>query len=283
MRAIEIARPFAVAAALSLAAGCATLPEDPADRAEAIAVNDPIEPANRMMFAINEAIDVFALRPAAVVYRDFMPDPGKELIYNFVRHISLPLTIVNDVMQGEWDRADVAAKRFFVNSIAGFGGVVDAATGLGLPHHKEDFGQTLATYEVAPGPYLVLPILGPSSTRHAVGRIFDFVLDPFTYLLAAGPPVSTIATRGMSIVDERYRLLGPLDEVQKSSLDYYATMRSLYRQRRALQIKNQDEGRLPTLGARLAPAAPAFTIYELSPFEAIAEMPTPTTTTTEGG
>lgn len=284
LRAIEIARPLAVAAALSLAAGCATLPEDPADRAEVIALNDPIEPANRMMFAINEAVDVFAIRPAAVVYRDFMPDPGKELIYNFVRHISLPLTIVNDVMQGEWDRADIAAKRFFVNSIAGFGGVVDAATGLGLPHHKEDFGQTLATYDVAAGPYLVLPLVGPSSARHAVGRIFDFVLDPFTYLLAAGPPISTIATRGMSIVDERYRLLGPLDEVKKSSLDYYATMRSLYRQRRALQIENRDEGRTPTLGAVLAPASPTapFALYELSPFDAIAETPAPTTTAKGG-
>lgn len=235
------------AMALAAAAGCATLPDDPADRAETLALNEPFEPANRMMFAINEAIDVFVLRPIAVIYRDFMPDPGKELVYNFVRNVSLPLTIVNDILQGEWDRAGTAAERLFVNTIAGVGGIADAATGLGLPYHKEDFGQTLATYQVHPGPYIVLPLLGPSSSRHAFGRIADIALDPVTYLMAGAPIESTIANRGMSIVDQRYRLLGPLDEVQRTSLDYYAAVRSLYRQRRAVEIRNLEP---------MAPAAP---------------------------
>jgi len=252
-----------VIAALTLVAvGCTSLPEDPADRAEARAINDPFEPANRMMFAINEAVDTFAIRPAAVVYRDFMPDPGKELVYNFVRNLTLPLTIVNDVLQGEWDRADIAAKRFFVNTIAGFGGVVDAATGLGLPHHEEDFGQTLAVYQVSPGPYLVLPLLGPSSTRHAFGRIVDFATDPLTYILAKAPLVSTIGTRGLSIVDTRYRLLGPLDDLKSTSLDYYAAIRSLYRQRRQVQIRNL-EGPPPRAAASVADFS------EVALFEAI--------------
>ncbi len=237
-RAGPLARAIAVAVALFAVAGCASLPEDPADRAEVLALNDPLEPANRMVFAINEAVDVLVLRPAAVVYRDFMPDPGKELIYNFFRNLSLPVTIVNDVLQGEWDRADIAAKRLFVNTIAGLGGFVDAATGLGLPHHKEDFGQTLAVYQVMPGPYLVLPLLGPSSTRHAFGRLVDVALDPLTYLFAT---VDSEYLLAVSIVDERYRLLGPLDETKRTSLDYYAALRSLYRQRRDYQIRNLGE------------------------------------------
>jgi phospholipid-binding lipoprotein MlaA len=228
---------FAVAVA-GIASGCATLPEDPLDRADVLAVNDPFEPANRMVFAINETVDLVLLRPVAVLYRDFMPAPGKELVFNFVRHITLPLTIVNDVAQGEWDRAEIAAKRLFVNTIAGFGGVVDAATGLGLPHHKEDFGQTLATYQVVPGPYIVLPLIGPSSTRHAFGRVVDVALDPLTYLLAKAPVEATLGMRAVSIVDQRYRLLGPLDDLKKNSLDYYAAVRSLYRQRRTYEIRN---------------------------------------------
>ena len=226
---------------LLAAAGCASLPDDPLERADVLAANDPFEPANRMMFAINEAVDVAVIRPAAVLYRDFTPDPAKELVYNFFRHVTLPLTIVNDILQGEWDRADIAFKRFFVNSIAGFGGVVDAATGLGLPHHKEDFGQTLATYQVVPGPYLVLPLLGPSSTRHAVGRVVDFALDPLTYVLASAPMEATLGARAVSVVDQRYRLIGPLDQTKASALDYYAAVRSLYRQRREFEIRNQED------------------------------------------
>lgn len=251
-RGARLARHAALAFALTALAGCASLPDDPYERAEALAVNDPIEPANRMMFAINEFVDIFALRPIAVLYRDFVPDPGKQIVFNFVRNITLPLTIVNDGLQGEWDRAEVASKRFFVNTIAGFGGLADVATDVGLPHHQEDFGQTLATYQISPGPYLVLPLLGPSSTRHAFGRLVDFAIDPMTYVIALGTIESSIGTRGLSIVDQRYRLLGPLDDVKRTSLDHYAAIRSLYRQRRASEIRNLDAAVVPGQTARTA-------------------------------
>lgn len=242
--AFGIQRIFRALAALTLlfaVAGCASLPEDPVERAEVVALNDPFEPANRMMFAINEAVDTFILRPVAVLYRDFMPTFAKELLYNFTQNLTLPLTIINDLLQGEFDRAGVAAQRLFVNTVAGFGGFVDAATGLGLPHHEEDFGQTLATYDVVPGPYIVLPLLGPSSGRHTVGRVVDFAINPFSYLFASAPLEYTLVPRAVSIVDQRYRLLGPLDETKRTSFDYYATVRSLYRQRRNAAIRNLDE------------------------------------------
>lgn len=232
----------ALTVGLTLAAGCASLPEDPIDRAEALAANDPFEPANRMMFAVNEAVDVFAIRPAAVVYRDFVPETGKHVIFNFVRNLTLPLTAVNDGLQGEWERAGVAMKRFLVNTTLGFGGLGDPATEIGLAHHEEDFGQTLAVHQVDPGPYIVLPLLGPSSVRHTFGRIVDFGLNPMTYAFLESPLVSSLSTRGLSIVDQRYRLLGPLDDVKENSLDYYAAVRSLYRQRRQAEIRNLGDG-----------------------------------------
>ncbi len=239
--AVKFGRAVFAATALLAAAGCATLPDDPAERAEVQAENDPFEPANRMMFAINETADIFILRPAAVLYRDFMPAPGKLLIYNFTRHITLPLTIVNDVAQGDWDKADIAAKRFFVNTIAGVGGIADAATGIGLPHHQEDFDQTLESYQAPAGPYLVLPLLGPSSTRHAIGRVVDFFSDPMGYAFSAISQAASTSVTAVSIVDQRYRLIGPLDDVKRTSLDYYASLRSLYRQRRAAAYRDLGE------------------------------------------
>lgn len=243
-----------IVAAIMLAglAGCASVPDDPIERADMLAANDPFEPANRMMFAVNEAVDVVLLRPAAVLYRDFVPAPGKEIIFNLIRHATLPLTILNDSLQGEWDRAEIASKRLFVNTVVGFG-FIDVASHVGLPHHQEDFGQTLATYQVAPGPYIVLPLIGPSSTRHAFGRIIDFATDPLTYILAKAPLETRIGTRVVSIVDQRYRLLGPLDDVKENSLDYYVALRSLYRQRREFEIRNLGEQDAPPPGQAFAP------------------------------
>ena len=252
------ARAIAAALAVASISACATLPDDPLDRADALAVNDPFEPANRMIFAMNAAVDVVILRPAAVLYRDFMPDPGKLAIHNLVRHLTLPLTIVNDGLQGEWDRVEIASKRLFVNTFAGFG-FIDVASHVGLPHHEEDFGQTLATYQVHPGPYLVLPLLGPSSTRHAVGRLVDFAIDPMTYVMMETSLESRIGTRALSIVDQRYRLLGPLDDVKANSLDYYAAVRSLYRQRRTHAIRNKDESGVTT--SAQAPAQPTGAMF----------------------
>jgi len=239
-RLTRTARGVAVAIMVAGLAGCASVPDDPLDRADMLAANDPFEPANRMMFAVNEAVDVFVLRPAAVLYRDFMPDPGKDIIFNLIRHASLPLTIINDGLQGEWDRAEIASKRLFVNTVVGFG-FIDIASYVGLPHHQEDFDQTLATYQVIPGPYIVLPLLGPSSTRHVFGRIVDFALDPMTYLMAKTSFESRVGTRVVSIVDQRYRLLAPLDDIKENSLDYYVAVRSLYRQRRKFEIRNKGE------------------------------------------
>lgn len=233
-----------LAASLS---GCALFISDPEERAEVIETNDPIEGVNRHIFAVNLALDTFILRPVSVVYREFMPDPGKDMVRNFVHNLKLPFTAINDLLQGEPDRAETAMSRFLVNSTMGVGGLFDAATGLGLDYHEEDFGQTLAVHGSEEGPYLMLPIFGPSNLRDAIGLVVQYFADPVGIVAdEAGADDFGLITGGMEAVDSRHRYAESFDTLQRQSLDFYAAVRSLYRQRRAAEIKNYQSDAVPT-------------------------------------
>ena len=163
-----------------MVSACATAP-DPNDK-EAVAeyneINDPLEPFNRAMFEFNRGLDTLVLRPVAAMYRGFVPPPVRELVSNFLSNLKTPVILLNDVLQGETDRAMNTLSRFAINTTVGVLGFGDPATDMGYPAHKEDFGQTLATWGVDGGPYLVLPILGPSNPRDAVGKVVDVITDP---------------------------------------------------------------------------------------------------------
>lgn len=234
---------------------CTSLPQDPEERREAMEVNDPLEPLNRQIFAVNQAIDVILLRPVAVVYRDVMPDGGKRIVNNFVTNLKLPFTIVNDLLQGETSRAGSATVRFVLNTTFGIAGLFDMATSRGYPYHEEDFGQTLAVWGVGDGPYLVLPLIGPSNFRDGVGLGAQYFGDPVSIAGRATDNDDWLWGRvGLDAVNTRYQFLGPLDQLERTSLDFYAAMRSLYRQRRADAISN---GRARFEESRLMPASPA--------------------------
>lgn len=221
------------------AVGCTSLPEDPEERRERLEANDPLEPLNRQIFAVNQALDVVLLRPVAVVYRDVVPEGGKRVVNNFVSNLRLPFTVINDVLQGQWDRAGSGTVRFVLNSTFGIGGLFDMATPRGYPHHDEDFGQTLATWGVGDGPYLVLPLVGPSNFRDTVGLGVQYFGDPVSVAVRATDYEDWLWARtGLEVVNTRYQFLGPLDDLEKNSLDFYASMRSLYRQRRTDAIAN---------------------------------------------
>jgi len=256
---------LAMATLLSVGmAGCTSLPQDPDERLEQLETNDPLEPLNRHIFAVNQAIDVIILRPIAVVYRDVMPEFGKRVVHNFVTNLRLPFTTINDLLQGQWNRAGVAAKRFVVNSTVGVAGLFDVATDNGLPYHEEDFGQTLASWGIGEGPYLVLPLLGPSNFRDAIGLGVQLVSDPVNIAANVTDHDELLWARaGIEAVDSRYQLLGVLGDLEQQSLDYYAALRSLYRQRRADAIRNGNEsdtdGLRPGIAAfRSPPADPAW-------------------------
>ncbi len=203
---------------------------------------DPLEGLNRQIFAANLAVDTFLLRPAAVAYREIVPEPGKLVIRNFVNHLKLPFTLLNELAQGELDRAGTTLSRFLVNTVLGIGGLFDPATGLGLPYQKEDFGQTLAVWGMEDGPYLVLPLLGPSNFRDAIGTGIGTFTDPVKLVAdAADLETALLVEQGIDAVDMRYRHLGTIDSLRERSLDFYATARSLYQQRRANDIRNGGE------------------------------------------
>ena len=226
-----------VAAFTVALAGCATPP--PADNPEAVAAfeatNDPLEPMNRAIFKFNLYADNLLLKPLALLYRTFIPPEPRRGIHNFLDNLRAPVTLANDLLQGELDRASITVQRFAVNSTAGIGGLLDVASDLGLPPHREDFGQTAAVWGSGEGFYLVLPIFGPSNVRDGIGLGVDTFLDPLVYLVDTDILVSRTAVRG---IDERERVIDSLDEIERTSIDYYATLRSLYRQHRADEIRN---------------------------------------------
>lgn len=224
--------------------GCATRPHesDIEALAEYKTTNDPLEPTNRAVFAFNNFLDRIILEPVAKGYRYITPSPVRTGISNFLKNISSPIVFANDLLQGEARRSGTTIARFAVNSTIGILGIFDVASDMGLSYHNEDFGQTLAVWGIGKGPYLMLPLLGPSNPRDLTGKIVDIFLDPMNYAIAQSDDetIDYIATGRsvMSAVNGREKLLDTLSEVRESSIDYYATIRTLYRQSRNHEIDN---------------------------------------------
>jgi phospholipid-binding lipoprotein MlaA len=188
------------------------------------------------------------IRPAAYVYREATPRPIKDIVTNFLGHLTLPLTIIHDLLQGKPEQAQIAFGRLFINTTVGIGGLFDIATPAGYPMHREDMGQTMAVYGVESGPYLMLPLLGPSSFRDALGTAIDAFADPMTiasYGVTEGFALRVGRGAAEGLV-RREQLIEPLDAMRQS-LDYYAAVRSAYRQQRAAQIR--DGAPAPGAGA----------------------------------
>jgi phospholipid-binding lipoprotein MlaA len=226
---------FRFAAALTLVGAltaCATPPSGDADARAAYAeTNDPFEPANRIMFSANVMADQLVLQPVAVVYSDLFPDALKPPVKNFITNLFQPLSFLHALLQGDFERAERAAARFFT-ALPTFL-LADM-----MPDEEpvfEDGGQTLATWGFAEGPYIMLPLLGPSSLRDTIGIVGDFFIDPVR--IVAGSEATVGRAAGSAVVT-RSRNIDQVRELQRDSLDYYAAVRSLYRQRRAAQIGN---------------------------------------------
>jgi phospholipid-binding lipoprotein MlaA len=216
--------------ALSLSACAATTAEN--------APNDPFEKQNRSMFAADQWLDRNLVYPSAVVYAAVVPPKARDRVHDFLDNLSEPVIFANDVMQGEFDRASQTLWRFSANSTFGLAGFFDVATGAGVPGHSEDFGQTLAVWGVPDGAYLVLPMFGPSNPRDTAGLVADVYLDPFTYIHMKQHIWWQGARQYGSYLDVRARNLNTLTGIERGSVDYYASVRSLYRQSRKDAIAN---------------------------------------------
>ena len=201
-------------------------------------VYDPLERENRVLFNASVQLDRAIVKPAAIAYRRALPMRVRDSFRNFLNNLASPVVFANDVLQGEVDRAGVTLVRIGVNSTVGIGGLFDPATGFGYPRHSEDFGQTLGVYGVKEGPYLFIPILGPSNARDLTGFGVDFLFDPFTWIPLRETTFWMIGRQGLDDLDLRERTIEPLDEIERSSIDFYASLRSLYHQNRENEIRN---------------------------------------------
>ena len=227
-----------VALALLALAGCATVPQGPSDPAE----NDPIEPFNRQVFAFNQTLDRNVIKPVARAYRDALPEPVRNGLRSFFDNLREPLVFANDVLQGRGEAAGISGRRFLVNSTVGVLGFVDRATGFGLPKQSGDFGQTLYAWGVGDGPYLMLPFFGPSNVRDTVGLGVDAYAAPISRIGQwDGQQTTNFAFGATDGVDLRSRNIESLDAIEASSVDFYAYLRSVWRQNRQVKL-NEAKG-----------------------------------------
>ena len=240
---------LAICAGLGALAGCATQP------AEGELIADPYVDTNRSIHEFNKGLDTAILKPASEIYDFVTPATVKLLLGNGLDHLRLPGMFVNRVLQGDVESAGVVLGRFGVNTVAGAGGLLDPATEFGLPFETTDFGVTLATWGAAEGPYVELPLFGPATARHAVGRVVNFALDPSilltTGVVEAGTAV-TIASSArtpVDVVNARHENADIINDVLYASEDSYVTARTGYIQsrRRLIAGGETDTEALPDI------------------------------------
>jgi phospholipid-binding lipoprotein MlaA len=219
-----------------LLAGCATPPTDPAQRAAFEQTNDPLEPMNRSIFDFNDKAYTYVLFPIARGYND-LPAPARTGVHNVIGNLNEPIVFMNKGLQGDISSAGTTVARFLVNTIFGFGGLIDVASHNNIQEPKAgDFGATLYTYGVGEGPYLVLPLFGPSNPRDTVGTAVDGVADPWgwEWLYTTYPEQFGVAFgKGIDLLSTKVE---DYEQAKKTSLDFYAFLRSSYRQNRRFEL-----------------------------------------------
>ncbi len=222
-------RLSAVAAAAFLAAAVSGCASTSVDERGSLAVNDPYEETNRDIHSFNRGLDRYFIRPVSYAYDEVTPAPVRFLVGNALNHLELPRDFVSHLLSGEVTSAGRTFLRFGVNTIAGAGGLLDPATDFELPKEDSDFGVVLASWGFAEGVFIELPFIGPSTTRHTVGRVVDVFLAPTTYI---GRPYAGIAVTTLQTVEFRSNNANVIDNVLYESVDSYARSRSVYYQNR---------------------------------------------------
>lgn len=232
-------------------AGCVSTPQSeiPAvpdtvanadDLADTLNSSDPFEDMNRHFFAMNRRMDRHILRPLAENYVDLVPARLRDGLHRLLTNADLPVVFANDVLQARPGAAGETLGRLVVNVVLGLG-VYDTAGELGIPEHDNDFGRTLGVWGWDGEPYLMLPFIGPSNPRDVIGFAGDIALDPAIYLRYKYFVWSLVGRQGVGLLDMRAHNLGTVDAIERTSLDYYATTRSLYRQYRQNQVEQDPE------------------------------------------
>lgn len=228
---------------------CSSLPQSSAERAEAKALNDPLGPMNRAIFDVNDFLDRLLIRPIAELYRVTVPPPLRDRVASILKNMGEPVIMANNLMQGELSRAGTSLTRFFINTTLGGAGMFEVASGYGYQRQSGDFGQTLHAWGLGEGPYLVLPLFGPSNIRDAIGLGVDTLMSPWKYAVSFGDTeiedTFAIVDTAASGITRREANIEGYDALREGSLDFYAQMRSVYRQYRAKQLGTSPTSQAP--------------------------------------
>ncbi|WP_244512531.1 MlaA family lipoprotein [Roseovarius nanhaiticus] len=237
----SIASRCAIATALlALVAACGHQPDPAVTRG---APYDPYEQSNRINHERNKKLDRAVLRPVSTGYSAVMPDVAETGISNFATNLSLPGAMVNSALQGNGVGLTSDFYRFLVNTTVGLGGLIDVATELNMPARTDaDFGQTLYTWGVHEGPYVQLPLIGPSTSRAVGGRVVDIFTNPLGYWIQDPESYYAVGTRVSKGMTARTRYSGAIDSVLYESADSYAATRSLYLQNRRFKLSGGGTG-----------------------------------------
>ena len=229
-------------------AGCAKPPPagDPEALADFRATNDPFEPTNRVFYSVNDTLLTYVLTPIAHGY-NYIPAPVRTGIHNVLNNFGAPTQFANDVLETKPRRAGDTFMRFVINSTAGVGGVFDVAKHVGYPDHSAEGATTLALWGIPAGPYLYLPVFGPSGVRDGVGRGLDTLVNPYTWATFNGVNHLDDIAFGLSAIDELAPHVDDLKKINEQALDPYATQRSLYRQLRQADVNAVRNDRRATV------------------------------------
>ena len=205
-----------------------------------VTISDPLEGMNRFFFDINQRLDRNAAKPAATVYKDTVPSSVRTSFHNVLDNLGGPVTVANDLLQAQFENAGIAAGRFVINTTLGVGGIFDVATDWGMPSRSRDFGETMGTYGVPRGPYLVLPFRGSTDVRDFAGNFVDGYVSPLRYVRYDGRNYVGLMKSTVGSMENRATNLVTYRDIERASVDYYATLRTLYLERRARLIEDRS-------------------------------------------
>jgi phospholipid-binding lipoprotein MlaA len=238
---MKVLRPTALVLALLVSACTTPCPES-------LAANDPWEETNRDVFAFDVWIEHHIAAPVDDGYRAVVPEPAREGLHNVVTNLHAPIVLANDVLQARPKKAVNTLARIVLNTTFGLGGLIDIASKVGIPYHDNDFGVTLGQSGVAEGSYLVLPFIGPMPPRDLVGSGVDGVFDPLSYARFPGRNTLQLSRSAVRILDTVDQRRDDFEAIERTSVDFYAPTRNLYRQNRNAKIRGGgDDGAFVSL------------------------------------
>ena len=247
-------RRFLIAAAIAaLATPCGAWAADSGAKA------DPGEKANRVGYAIHQFFDRHFIRPVALTYLKVVPGPLRDGLRHMLNNLGEPSVAANDLLQGRFRKAGISTLRFATNSTFGLAGFFEMATPAGLPPHDNGFDLTLGRWGVKPGPYLFVPLIGPSTVRDAVGGAVNTLLDPVNAVIPHEAHTFIVAKGVTNGIDLRARADSELTAVMSDATDPYATLRSVYLQNQQSKIDDTSTAvpALPDFDEDATPAPPS--------------------------